>query len=104
MPKGAWVIGKIHRHSHQNFILQGKVRVMTEFGPKQFAAPETFVSEPGLKRAVYVEEDCIWATVHITKHYGEEFLKEIEDEVIAPDYETLGLVSNPDQLKLEESK
>ncbi len=100
LPKDAIVVGKIHRHAHQNFIMMGKVRVNTEFGPKAFVAPETFVSEAGLKRAVYAVEASIWATVHITKHCGEEFLREIEDEVIAPDYETLGLVSNPDQLAL----
>ncbi len=103
LPKDAIVVGKIHRHAHQNFIMMGKVRVNTEFGPKAFVAPETFVSEAGLKRAVYAVEASIWATVHITKHFGEEFLKEIEDEVIAPDYETLGLVSNLNQM-IEESK
>jgi hypothetical protein len=103
LPKGSLVIGKIHRHQHLNFIMTGKVSVMTEFGKKYFAAPCTFVSEVGLKRAVYAEEDTIWTTVHLTKHCGEEFLKEIEDEVIAPDYETLGLVSNLNQL-IGESK
>ncbi len=97
--KGSLVIGKIHRHQHLNFIMQGKVSVMTEFGKKYFTAPCTFVSEMGLKRAVYAEEDTIWTTVHLTAHCGEEFLKEIEDEVIAPDYETLGLASNPKELK-----
>jgi len=103
LPKGSLVIGKIHRHQHLNFIMQGKVSVMTEFGKKYFTAPCTFVSEVGLKRAVYAEEDSIWTTCHITKYCGEEFLKEIEDEVIAPDYETLGLVSDLNQL-IEESK
>ena len=98
IPKGYLVIGKIHRHAHLNFIMQGKVSVNTEFGKKYFEAPCTFVSEPGLKRAVYAEEDTIWTTVHLTKHCGEEFLKEIEDEVIAPDYETLGLVSSLEHL------
>jgi len=86
MPKGSVVIGKIHKHAHLNFILQGKVSVATEFGPKYFTAPCIFVSEVGLKRAVLVEEDCIWATVHLTGYSGEEHLDKIEDEVIAKSY------------------
>jgi hypothetical protein len=31
-------------------------------------------------------------------------LTEIEDEVIAPDYETLGLMSSVDQLAIEEKQ
>ena len=99
LPKGSAVIGKIHRHAHLNFLMKGKVSVNTEFGVKYLEAPCTFVSEPGLKRAVYAEEDSVWTTVHLTKHCGEEFLKEIEDEVIAPNYETLGLVSSVKQLE-----
>jgi len=99
LPKGSVVIGKIHRHGHLNFLMRGKVSVSTEFGKKYLEAPSIFVSEPGLKRAVYAEEDSVWATVHLTKHSGEEFLKEIEDEVIAPDYETLGLMSSVKQLE-----
>jgi len=104
LPKGSVVIGKIHRHAHLNFIMQGKVSVNTEFGKKYFTAPCTFVSEPGLKRAVYAEEDTIWTTVHMTQFCGEEFLKKIEDEVIAPDYETLGLISLVDRLAVEEKQ
>jgi len=104
LPKGALVIGKIHRHAHLNFVMQGKVSVNTEFGKKHFEAPCTFVSEPGLKRALYAEEDTIWTTVHLTQYCGEEFLKEIEDEVIAPDYETLGLQSSVEQLTIAEGE
>lgn len=102
LPKGSLVIGKIHKHQHLNFIMQGKVSVATEFGKKYFTAPCIFVSEVGLKRAVYAEEDSIWVTVHLTKHSGEENLDKIEDEVIARTYDELGLVSSLDAL--EESK
>jgi hypothetical protein len=39
LPKGSFVIGKIHRHQHLNFISNGKVKVYTEFGEKHFEAP-----------------------------------------------------------------
>ena len=99
IPKGTVIIGKIHRHAHHNFIMQGKVSVATEFGKKYFEAPCVFISETGLKRAVYAEEDTIWVTVHLTKHSGEESLDKIEEETIAPDYESIGLISSADDLR-----
>ena len=105
IPKGTLIVGKIHRHQHLNFIMQGKVSVATEFGKKVFEAPCMFVSEVGLKRAVYAEEDTIWVTVHSTKLIGEENLAAIEDELIAPDYAALGLISSVDELmKIEGEK
>jgi hypothetical protein len=101
IPKGTIIIGKIHRHQHLNFIMKGKVSVATEFGKKYFEAPHTFVSEVGLKRAVYAEEDTIWVTVHLTEHQGEENLSKIEEEVIAPTYEEMGLIASAPQIKGE---
>jgi hypothetical protein len=94
IPKGTLIIGKIHRHQHLNFISKGKVTVFTEFGQKHLVAPCTFISEVGLKRAVYAEEDTLWTTVHMTEHVGEENLIEIESEVIAPSYNDLGLITS----------
>jgi hypothetical protein len=101
IPKGTLIIGKIHRHQHLNFIMQGKVSVSTEFGPKYFEAPCIFVSEVGLKRAVVAEEDTIWVTVHLTKHLGEENLAKMEEEVIAPSYKELGLLDSTKDLITE---
>ena len=98
IPKGTLIIGKIHRHQHLNFIMQGKVSVSTEFGPKYFQAPCIFVSEVGLKRAVVAEEDTLWVTVHLTKHLGEENLDKMEEEVIAPSYKELGLIDSTAEL------
>jgi hypothetical protein len=104
IPKGTLILGKIHKHQHLNFIMQGKVSVSTEFGPKYFIGPCIFVSEIGLKRAVIAEEDTIWVTVHLTKHLGEENLDKIEEEVIAPSYESLGLLSSTEQLLMLQNK
>lgn len=104
LPKGSVVIGKIHRHQHLNFILKGKVSVATEFGKKYFEAPCTFISEVGLKRAVYAEEDTIWTTVHLTEFCGEEHLSKIEEEVIAPTYNELGLLCSMEELQKLENK
>ena len=98
IPKGTLIIGKIHRHQHLNIISKGKVVVYTEFGEKHLEGPVTFVSEIGLKRSVYALEDTLWTTIHLTKFVGEEHLGKIEEEVIAPDYEEMGLIASVNEL------
>ena len=98
IPKGTLIIGKIHRHQHLNFISKGKVVVFTEFGEKHLEAPCTFISEVGLKRAVYAEEDTLWTTVHMTEFESEAELDKIEQEVIAPSYDEMGLSASVDGL------
>lgn len=98
IPKGTLIIGKIHRHQHLNFISKGRVKVFTEFGEKYLTAPCTFVSEIGLKRAVYAEEDTLWTTVHLTEFEKESDLDKIEEEVISPSYEDMGLIASTNEL------
>jgi hypothetical protein len=100
IPKGTLIIGKIHRHEHLNFIAKGKVTVFTEFGQKDLEGPCTFVSEIGLKRAVYALEDTLWTTVHLTEFVGEENLDKIESEVISPSYNDMGLIAAFDSLAM----
>lgn len=101
MPKGAVIVGKIHRHPHLNFITRGRIAVKTEFGEEVFEAPVTFVSEPGTKRAVLALEETVWTTVHLTARGSEKDLEEIEAEVIAPTFEALGLSAPEAQSKLK---
>lgn len=89
IPKGTLIIGKIHRHQHLNILSKGKVTVFTEFGQKELTAPCTFVSEVGLKRAVYAQEETLWTTIHLTQFDNEVEMDKIESEVIAPSYDEL---------------
>jgi len=98
IPKGTLIIGKIHRHQHLNIISKGKVVVYTEFGEKHLEGPVTFVSEIGLKRSVFAVEDTLWTTIHLTEFVGEENLGKIEEEVIAPDYQEMGLIDSVNEL------
>lgn len=86
MPEGMVVIGKIHRHAHINVISRGKVRVLTYEGCQEYEAPCTFVSSPGTKRMVFILDDTVWTTVHVTDKTD---LAEIEREVILQDYKEL---------------
>ena len=84
LPAGMVVVGKIHKHAHINVISKGRVQVFTEQeGVRELAAPCTFVSSPGTKRVVYVLEETVWTTVHVTDKTD---LAEIEREVIATDF------------------
>jgi hypothetical protein len=100
MPKGSVIIGKIHKHAHINIISEGVVSVVTEHGTQRLTAPCTFVSEVGLKRAVYIEEDTRWTTIHLTRFKNEDDMNNIEDEVIAKSYDELALLGQSETGRL----
>lgn len=90
LPAGHWIIGKIHKHAHLNFVSKGHVAVLTEEGAMFIRAPYSFVSSPGTKRLVLVLEETIWTTVHPTEKTD---LTEIESDIIAKTYEELGALT-----------
>lgn len=89
IPKGSFIVGKIHKRPHLNVVLKGKISVATEKGVSYFEAPCVMPCKPGAKRVGYAEEDTIWITIHITEHLGEEELGNVEEDVIAKTYEEL---------------
>lgn len=87
MPKDMVIIGKIHRHSHINIVSKGKCMVFTTEGMKLIDAtdhPVTFSSVAGTKRVVYMLEDTVWTTIHLTE---ETDLDKIEAEIIIDEKE-----------------
>lgn len=88
IPPGQVVIGKIHRHSHLNFMSKGKATVFTEEGGfETLEAPCTIISPKGVKRLLVTHSETVWTTVHVTDKTD---LAEIEEEIIALDYSFLG--------------
>jgi quercetin dioxygenase-like cupin family protein len=89
LPAGTCVVGKIHRHAHLNFLLKGRVSVLTEEGGlEELRAPRMLVSPAGVKRAVYVHEEAVWTVVHVNPTNTQD-LDEIERFTIAPSYAAL---------------
>jgi quercetin dioxygenase-like cupin family protein len=86
---GSLIVGKIHKHSHLNIIISGRILVATEFGKKELHGGDVFVSEPGTKRAVLALEDTVWLCTHPNLSDTRD-LDEIERYVIAPTYAALG--------------
>lgn len=88
LPAGSLVLGKIHQHSHYNFLAEGEVSVFTKDGLERKSAPWRGVSTAGTQRAVYAVTDCRWVTVHHNPTDTQD-LAEIEAFVIAPSYDAL---------------
>ena len=86
--------GKLHRHAHVNILSMGRCLVYTEFGTELLVAPETFISQPGTKRVVLPLEDIVWTTVHANPTDSRD-IAWIEQQIIAPSYEAIGMVELP---------
>ena len=84
MPKDMLVVGKIHKTRHMNIISQGRCTVVTPLRKLEITAPFTFESIEGEQKVVYMHEDVIWTTVHVTK---ETDLAKIEEHCISTEYD-----------------
>jgi hypothetical protein len=83
MPAGAVVVGKIHKTEHFNIIQRGAVSLIGADGTTQFLrGPVTFVSKAGVQKVLYIHEDTVWSTVHLT---DERDLDRLEAQLIEPD-------------------
>lgn len=82
MPAGAVVIGKIHKTEHFNIIQRGCVSLISENGEREvLRGPTTFVSGAGVQKVLYIHEDTVWSTVHVT---DERDLEKLEAQLIEP--------------------
>ena len=86
MPKGIFIVTKIHKKTHPFFIMQGDVSILTEEGVMRVQAPYHGITLAGTKRFIYMHEDTVWITVHAT---DETSLEKIEDEIIAKTFEEI---------------
>ena len=83
MPKDMLIVGKVHKTRHLNIISQGKCTVATPTRRLDITAPFTFESMEGEQKVVYIHEDVVWTTIHLTE---ETDLAKIEEQCIAKDY------------------
>jgi hypothetical protein len=87
IPAGSVIVGKIHKHSHLNFITFGTVTVLTKEGLETLVGPCSMISPSGVKRALYAHTDVIWTTVH-SNPTNETDLEKLEENIISTTYET----------------
>ena len=86
MPQGCALVGKIHKSEHLCIVSKGVVDIASEERTERIAAPYTYVSKPGAKRAIYAHEDTVWTTVHMS---DETDVEKLEDELIAESFTQL---------------
>lgn len=86
IPKGMYIVGKLHKHSHPNFLLSGTVDVVTEFGKERLTGPLSMISKAGTKRALFAVTPLVWVTVHENPTNTQD-LAELEKLIIADSYE-----------------
>lgn len=86
IPAGMYIVGKIHKHDHPNFLMSGEVDVITEAGSETIIGPCSMISSAGTKRALYAVTDLVWVTVHHNPTNTQD-LAELEKIVIADSYE-----------------
>jgi|TARA_R100001163_G_scaffold64573_1_gene59158 quercetin dioxygenase-like cupin family protein len=85
MKKDSAVIGAIHKHLHVWFLLTGHITVATEDLTEDYIAPCYILSSPGVKRAIYANEDSIFVNVHKNPSNTKNINK-LEKEIVALNY------------------
>jgi hypothetical protein len=89
---------KIHKQKHPYFLMEGEMSVLTDEGVKRIKAPHYGITEAGTKRIIYTHTECKFVTVQRTDKTD---LEEIEDEVIAKDFNDPVLTAQDIELLME---
>ena len=79
------IIGAIHNHLHIWILLSGHITVLTEDKIKEYEAPCTVLSKPGIKRVIYGNEESIFTNVHKNPTNTED-IRELEKQIVALNY------------------
>lgn len=90
-PKGALIVGKVHKKEHFYMVVSGDVTVTSEGFRERIKGPRILICKIGVKRAVYAHEDSLCLTVHRT---AETDLERIEAELIEEDPTAMYLPGN----------
>lgn len=83
-PANELLVTKIHKKEHPFFLMKGEMSVLTDEGIIHLKAPHHGITKVGTKRIIYTHTDCVFVTVHATELTD---VKEIEEEVIAKDFQ-----------------
>lgn len=76
MPAGSLILTERHKTTHPFVVSQGDLSVWTaEAGVVRLRAPYTGITTPGTQRIIYIHEDTIWTTFHVTDETDPEVIK-----------------------------
>lgn len=86
IPKGFFLVGKVHRQACINVVSKGDVSVLTETGSARVKAGYSVVSPAGIQKVGYAHEDSIFVNIFRT---DETDPKKIEQAIAYESYEAL---------------
>lgn len=86
VPRGALIVGAIHKNAYHINVIKGKLWVVNEFGSKEIEAPFSFTAPAGVKNIGFVLEDLVWVD---TSRTDKETVEEAEKDIFADSYEEL---------------
>lgn len=81
LPAGTFAVGKKHKTTHVTVLAKGKAFVRGVNGRPDHVmqAGDVMITPAGSQRAVYVEEETVFVTMHVT---SETDLEKLEREII----------------------
>jgi hypothetical protein len=68
MTASTMIVGAIHLKESCLIMMKGRIRVITEDGPKEYSAPNIIVSPPGTQRVIIAIEDTVFCNVFTTRN------------------------------------
>lgn len=92
IPAGTMITGAVHKQESIVVLSAGRMRLMTEDGELDIAAPFTMTVLPGAKNLAVAVEDCVWTNFFATTETDLDKLVELLTESKAS--ELLGGVDN----------
>lgn len=79
MKRGLFIVGHEHKTEHFNIVHSGRARVLIDGVVKIIQGPCVFVSKPGVRKILVIEEEMVYSTIHPT---NETDLEKIELEMV----------------------
>lgn len=77
IPKGACLIGAIHKTQNMAVLSRGKLRVVTQSGAVEIEAHTVMTVQPGSRNAVFALEESVWTNYHPTTETDPDKLVEM---------------------------
>lgn len=85
IPKGTVLVGAVHKRDNLVVLSAGRLRLVTEDGTVEIAAPHTRMCKAGAKNAAVALEDSVWTNFFATDETDPDKLVEILTESKASD-------------------
>lgn len=86
IPKGSFLVGKVHLKECVNIVAKGDISILTETGMGRIQAGHIAVSQPGIQKLGYAHEDTVFVNVFQT---DETSIDKIEAEIASEDHPAL---------------